>query len=146
MCVLTGLRNRSVWPNYEVVEFQAYVSDFSIHRLYRLLLITQPCPSYYSNIHHKYHTNSYAYLGISHLRSRISIYHTRSFSHLGVSSFFPSMPNSQPALPLPFIFYCLPIYPPILLLLVFWDYARMDRSCLSDESWWHQASLLFPPP
>ena len=33
VCVLFGLRNRAVWGNYEVVVFQASVSDCSISRL-----------------------------------------------------------------------------------------------------------------
>ena len=144
--MLTGLRNWAVWPNYEVVEFQDSVSDFSIHRLCSLFSYTLPCPSYYSNFRHRYHTSSYSHLGISHIRSRVSIYHTRSISHLGVSSFFPRMPNSQPALPLLSSSYCLPIYPLIILFLAFCEYARLALSCFYDESWSHQASFLFPPP
>ena len=33
MCVLTGLRDQAIWPNYKVVMFQASVSDCSIPRL-----------------------------------------------------------------------------------------------------------------
>ena len=40
VCLLSGLWNRAVWPNYEVVVFQASVSDCSITRLCRVMINT----------------------------------------------------------------------------------------------------------
>ena len=93
VCVLTSLRNRSAWPNYEVVGFQASIRDFSIPRLCRLFLCTPPFPSYYYNIYHSYHTSSSDHLGVSCLWPSISVFHMRSFSHLWVSNLRPSIIN-----------------------------------------------------
>ena len=84
VCVLTGLQGRTVGPNYEVVEFQASVSDCSKSRLYSLLLYMFPIPSSFPNTCHSHHTGSSAHLGVPCLRPSISDFHTRSFAHLGV--------------------------------------------------------------
>ena len=95
--VLTGLWNRPVWPNYEVVGFQASVSDCSVPRLCCLLLFILPYPSCYSNARHIYHMSSSPYLGFPGLRPTISVCHTRSFSYLGVSRHCPIMPTTYHA-------------------------------------------------
>ena len=81
VCVLTGLRNGEVWPNYDVVGFQASVSDWSTPRLCRLLLCILPCPSCYYNPCHSYQTSSSSHLGVPRLWPRVSMCHTSSFAH-----------------------------------------------------------------
>ena len=95
VCVLTGLRGWTVWPNYEVV-FQASVSDCSIPRLCWLLLCILPIPSRLTNTLHIHHTGSSAHLGVPCLRPRISDFHTRSLAHLGVACLCPSIPITHP--------------------------------------------------
>ena len=141
VCVLNGLREEQCERIMRWF-FRASVSELSISRLCHLFLCTLPCPSCYSNLHHSYHTISSAHLGVHRLRPRISVYHTRLFAHLGVSRLRPSMLTSQPALPLPFGSYCVIFSRPLILLLASRNSARMDRSCFSDASWIHQASLL----
>ena len=100
VCFITGLRNRAVWPNNEVI-FQASFSDCSIPILCRLLLCTLPWPSCYSNLCHIYHTSSSNHLVLSHPRPSISVWHTRSLAHLGVSRLRLNIPTTHPVLPLP---------------------------------------------
>ena len=127
VCVLTGIWRRAVRPNIEVVEFQASVSDFSTPILCRLLLCICLLPSWYSNPSHSYHMSSSANLGVPRLRPSIFICHTRSFAHVGVSRLGLSVTTNHPVLPLlsGTNSYCVPISPPILLLLL--DYRESVR-------------------
>ena len=73
----------------------------------------------------------------------------RSFAHLGVSRLRPSMPTTHPVLlsPSSSVSYCVPISPPILiLLLASCESARVARNCIFVASCCHHASLLRPPP
>ena len=144
----TGLRNQAVWPNYEVVDFQASVSDWSIPRLCLLLLCTLSCPPCYYNLLHSYHTSSSAHLGVPRLQPIISVFQKSSFSHLGVSHLRPSIPTNHPILPLPSGSgsYCMPISPSILLALASCDSAKVDRSCFYVVSLCHHTSLVNPSP
>ena len=136
-----------MWSNYEVVGFQASVSDCSILRLCCLLLCTLPRPPGYSILHHSYYNSSSSHLGVPCLRPSISTCHTSSFAHLGVSRLRLSIPTSQPALPIPSGSYCVTFSPPLLILLSSHKIsARVIRSCFSVASWHQQASLLTPPP
>ena len=134
VCVLTGLRNLSVWPNYDVVEFQASVSYCSIPRLCRLLLCTLPCPSWYSNPRHSYHTSSSTHLVVPRLRPSVSFFHRRPFSHLVVSRLRSIMPTTHPVLPLSSCcgFYRVHISARILLHpLASRESVRVARGCLT---------------
>ena len=148
VCVLTGLRNQSVWPNHEVMGFQDSVSNCSIPRICHLLLCNFPCPSWYSNLRHRYHTSSSAHLGVPCLRPSIYIYHRRSFSHLGVFRLCTSIPTTQPVLPLSSgsVSYCVPISSPTLLPLASCEFSRVSWSVFSVASWRHHISLLRPHP
>ena len=80
------------------------------------------------------------------LRPKISVCHTRSFTHLGVSCLRPSMPTTNPVLPLPYgsVSYCVAISPPILLPLDYLESAKVAINCFSVASWRHHDSLLRP--
>ena len=138
-----------MWPNYEVVGFQASVINFLIPRLCFLLLCILPFPSWYSNNRHSYHTSSSTHLGVPCLRPSIFVCHTRSFTHLGVYRLRPSMSTTHHVLPLPSVSgsYCMPISPPILLPpLASRQSTRVAQSCFFVAYWRHHDSLLSLPP
>ena len=79
VCVLTGLRRREVWPNNEVVDFQASVSKLSNPRLYWLFLCIFPCPFYYSNPRRSHHVSGDR---LTHTHIYIYIHtHTHTYIH-----------------------------------------------------------------
>ena len=127
VCVLTGIWDDQCDQRMRLF-FQASVSDCSILRLCRLLLCTLPCPSCYYNLHHSYHTNSSAHLGVPSLQPRICVCYMRSFSHLGVSRICPSMPTSQLVLPLSSGSYCMTFSPLLFFLLSSREISRVARS------------------
>ena len=130
------------------MEFQASVSDCSNPRLCSLFLCIFPLPYCYSNPRRSYHTSSSSHMGVPCLQNIISICHTRLFVYLGFSRLCPSMPTTQPVLPLPSGSgsYCVPISPPILLLppLSSYESTRVTQSFFDVASWFHHASLMTP--
>ena len=130
--------DKSIWLNYEVVEFQASVRDFSSLRLCRLLLYNSTPPPRYTSTYRSYHTSSSAHLGVPRLRPIISSYHTRSFVHLGLSCIRPSIMNYHPTNPPPSGFYCTMLSSNILLLLAAHKItAKVAQSFFSVASWHH---------
>ena len=100
-----------------MVEFQprsviATVLD-SVAYCYVLL----PCLPCYSNPQLSFHTRSFAHLGVTHLRPRISTYRTGSTSHPGISHICPIIPTTRSGyLPSPGS-YCVAFHSHFLLLL-----------------------------
>ena len=146
--VLTVLRGRTVWPNYEVVEFQASESYCLNPRFYHLLLCIFPSPYCFPNPRHSHHTGSSFHLGVLCLCPSIFVVHTRSFSHMGVSCLRPRYRLPTPtSSPLRLRSYYMPISPSILLLLLdSRESAMVDWSWFSVSSWRHHYFLLWPPP
>ena len=145
VCVLIGLQDEQC-DQITRWFFRASVSDCSIIVFCRLLLCTLPCPYWYYNFHHSYHTSSYAHLGVSRLGLIISVFRRRSLSHLGVSCLRTIILTSQPALSLYYGSYIVALYPPLLLLLASRESSRLAQSYFSDASWLHQASIMRPTP
>ena len=148
VCVLTSLRGQTVWPNYEVVEFQASVSYCLTHRLCRLLLCIFPSPDIFPNPDIST-TQVTPPTWASPISVPVSPTATRGNFPTGASlvyvpAYQPTTPSSSPFW---LRYYYTPIYPLILLLLLSSrEYSRVVRSCFSVASWRHQAFILRPPP
>ena len=96
----------TIWPNYEVVEFQPWsviaTVLYSVTYWYALL----PClPGYYSP-HISFHMRSFSHPVVVCLRPIIPTYHMRSTSHPGVSCILTIIPTTRYAsLTLPVSYY-----------------------------------------